>query len=197
MRARPSIASWKKRSAEASARSRLSAETAPSARRTCHRPVVTVFFAGTTTAATSSQLATQKVCEIVGGHLMPDHVPMMIVIPPKLAVSQVVGYLKDKSAIHLARVYGERKRNFVGQHFWARGYVVSTVGRDEAPSGLTFAIRRRRMRGLTNSVSGAPSRGRESDPAAALSGLSTKPPALPGDIYSRKRCIKSATSSGC
>jgi putative transposase len=63
---------------------------------------------------------------------MPDHVHMMISIPPKYAVSQVIGYIKGKSAIHLARVYGERKRNFVGQHFWARGYFVSTVGRDEA-----------------------------------------------------------------
>jgi putative transposase len=78
------------------------------------------------------QLAAQKGCEIVEGHLMPDHVHMMIAIPPKLAVSQVVGYIRGKSAIHLARVYGERKRNFVGQHFWARGYFVSTVGRDEA-----------------------------------------------------------------
>ena len=66
------------------------------------------------------------------GHLMPDHVHMMISIPPKYAVSQVVGFIKGKSAIHLARVYGEKKRNFVGQHFWARGYFVSTVGRDEA-----------------------------------------------------------------
>ena len=57
---------------------------------------------------------------------------MMITIPPKYAVSQVIGYIKGKSAIHLARVYGERKRNFVGQHFWARGFWVSTVGRDEA-----------------------------------------------------------------
>ena len=61
---------------------------------------------------------------------MPDHVPMMISIPPKYAVSQVIGSIKGKSAIHLARVYGEKKRNFVGQHFWARGYFVSTVGRD-------------------------------------------------------------------
>ena len=53
-------------------------------------------------------------------------------VPPKYAVSQVIGFIKGKSAIHLARVYGERKRNFVGQHFWARGYFVSTVGRDEA-----------------------------------------------------------------
>lgn len=63
---------------------------------------------------------------------MPDHVHMRIAIPPKYAVSQVFGYIKGKSAIHLARVYGERKRNFVGQHFWARGYFVSAVGRDEA-----------------------------------------------------------------
>jgi putative transposase len=65
------------------------------------------------------------------GHLMPDHVHMMLYISPKYAVSQVIGYMKGKSAIHLARVYGERKRGFVGQHFWARGYFVSTVGRDE------------------------------------------------------------------
>ena len=62
---------------------------------------------------------------------MSDHVHIMISIPPKYAVSQVVGYIKGKSAIHIARVYGERKRNYVGQHFWARGYFVSTVGRDE------------------------------------------------------------------
>ena len=62
---------------------------------------------------------------------MSDHVHMMIAIPPKYAVSQVIGFIKGKSAIHLARVYGERRRNFVGQHFWARGYFVSTVGRDE------------------------------------------------------------------
>jgi putative transposase len=77
------------------------------------------------------RLAQQKECWIEEGHLMPDHVHMLISIPPKYAVSQVVGYIKGKSAIHLARVYGERKRNFVGQHFWARGYFVSTVGRDE------------------------------------------------------------------
>ena len=78
------------------------------------------------------KLATQKQSRIDEGHLMPDHVHMMISIPPKYAVSQVIGYVKGKSAIHLARVYGERRRNFVGQHFWARGYFVSTVGRDEA-----------------------------------------------------------------
>ena len=78
------------------------------------------------------KLAAQKECRVEEGHLMPDHVHMMLSIPPKYAVSQVVGFIKGKSAIHLARVYGERKRNFVGQHFWARGYFVSTVGRDEA-----------------------------------------------------------------
>ena len=78
------------------------------------------------------KLAIQKESRIEEGHLMPDHVHMLITIPPKYAVSQVIGFIKGKSAIHLARVYGERKRNFVGQHFWARGYFVSTVGRDEA-----------------------------------------------------------------
>ncbi len=77
-------------------------------------------------------LAQHKESRILEGHLMPDHVHMLISIPPKYAVSQVIGYLKGKSAIHLARVYGGRKRNFVGQHLWARGYFVSTVGRDEA-----------------------------------------------------------------
>jgi len=75
------------------------------------------------------QLALQKECRIEEGHMMADHVHIMISIPPKYAVSQVVGYIKGKSAIHVARVYGEKKRNFVGQHFWARGYFVSTVGR--------------------------------------------------------------------
>ena len=62
---------------------------------------------------------------------MSDHVHMMISIPPKYAVSQVVGFIKGKSAIHIARTYSARSRNYVGQHFWARGYFASTVGRDE------------------------------------------------------------------
>ena len=78
------------------------------------------------------KLAGQKECRVEEGRLMSDHVHMMLSIPPKYSVSQVVGFIKGKSAIHLARVYGERKRSFVGQHFWARGYFVSTVGRDEA-----------------------------------------------------------------
>jgi putative transposase len=78
------------------------------------------------------KLASQKESRGEEGHLRPDHVHMLLSVPPKYAVSQVVGFIKGKSAIHLARVYGERKRNFVGQHFWARGYFVSTVGVDEA-----------------------------------------------------------------
>jgi putative transposase len=77
------------------------------------------------------RLARQKESEIEEGHLQPDHVHMMISIPPKYSVSQVIGFIKGKSAIHIARHFGERRRNFVGQHFWARGYFVSTVGRDE------------------------------------------------------------------
>ncbi len=77
------------------------------------------------------ELAERRESRIEEGHLMADHVHMMISIPPKYAVSQVVGFIKGKSAIHIARVYGGRKRNFVGQHFWARGYFVTTVGRDE------------------------------------------------------------------
>ncbi len=60
--------------------------------------------------------------------MLLDHVHMLLSIPPKYSVSSVVGYIKGKSAIHLARVYGERKRHFVGQPFWARGYFASTVG---------------------------------------------------------------------
>ena len=77
-------------------------------------------------------LAEQKESRIEEGHLMMDHVHMLISIPPKYAVANVVGFIKGKSAIHIARTFMERKRNFVGQHFWARGYFVSTVGRDEA-----------------------------------------------------------------
>ena len=77
------------------------------------------------------ELARHKECVIEEGHMMADHVHMLISIPPKYSVSQVVGYIKGKSAMYLARVYSERKRNFAGQSFWARGYFVSTVGRDE------------------------------------------------------------------
>jgi putative transposase len=73
----------------------------------------------------------QRESRVMEGHLLPDHVHMLIMIPPKYAVAQGVGYLKGKSAIHIARTYMGRKKNFTGQHFWARGYFVSTVGTDE------------------------------------------------------------------
>ena len=76
-------------------------------------------------------LSRNRECEVLESHMMADHVHMLMSIPPKYAVSQVVGYIKGKSAIHIARNYLGRRRNFTGQHFWARGYFVSTVGIDE------------------------------------------------------------------
>ena len=76
------------------------------------------------------KLALHKESEVVEGSLKVDHVHVLMSIPPKYSVSQVVGYMKGKSAIWVARTTG-RNRNFVGQHFWARGYYVSTVGLDE------------------------------------------------------------------
>jgi putative transposase len=76
-------------------------------------------------------LAKQKESRIEEGHLMPDHVHMLLSIPPKYSVSQVVGFVKGKSAISIARNFAGRKKNFTGENFWARGYFVSTVGRDE------------------------------------------------------------------
>ena len=77
------------------------------------------------------ELARHKESEVVEGHLMPDHVHMCLSIPPKYAVSNVVGYMKGKSAITIARNFGGRVKNFTGEVFWARGYFVSTVGLDE------------------------------------------------------------------
>ncbi len=65
------------------------------------------------------------------GYLTSDHVHMMMSIPPKYAVAQIIGFIKGKSAIKIARNVVGRKKNFVGQHFWARGYHVSTIDRDE------------------------------------------------------------------
>ena len=78
------------------------------------------------------ELARQRECVLEEGHLQLDHVHMLLSIPPKYAVAQVLGYIKGKSAIHIARTYLGRRQNFTGQHFWARGYYVSTVGRNEA-----------------------------------------------------------------
>ena len=77
-------------------------------------------------------LAEQKACRIAEGHLMADHVHRLIAIPPKYSVAQVVGCIKGKAAIHLARTFMGRRKNDTGHHCWARGYDVSTVGRDEA-----------------------------------------------------------------
>ena len=78
------------------------------------------------------RLAEQKESKVEEGHLMSDHVHMLLTIPPKYSVSTVLGFIKGKSAIHIARVYSGRRRNYVGQNFWARGYWVSTVGKNEA-----------------------------------------------------------------
>ncbi len=90
------------------------------------------------------KLALQKDSKVEEGHQMPDPVHMLLSIPPKYAVSQVAGFIKGKSAIHLARVYGERKRNVVGQRFWARGFFVSTVGRflHHKAAGVLFVYKR-------------------------------------------------------
>ena len=77
------------------------------------------------------EFARQRESLILEGHLCIDHVHMYIAIPPKYAVAQVVGYIKGKSAIHIARTFSGRTRNFTGENFWARGYFASTVGRDE------------------------------------------------------------------
>ena len=74
------------------------------------------------------ELARQKQCQVIEGHLMPDHVHMVMAVPPKYAVASVIGFIKGKSAIAIARQFGGRERNFTGEHFWARGYAVSTVG---------------------------------------------------------------------
>ena len=74
------------------------------------------------------ELARQKECRILEGHLMPDHVHMCIEIPPKYSVASVIGFIKGKSAMAIARQFKGKQRNFVGEHFWARGYAVSTVG---------------------------------------------------------------------
>ena len=77
------------------------------------------------------ELAKRKECKIEEGHLMPDHVHMLISIPPKYSVAEVIGYLKGKSSIWIAQNVERKLRNFLGHKFWARGYFVSTVGRDE------------------------------------------------------------------
>ena len=76
-------------------------------------------------------LARQYGCDILEGYVMKDHIHMLISIPPKFKVCNAVGYIKGKSAIHIARHYRGKTKNYTGESFWARGYFVSTVGRDE------------------------------------------------------------------
>ena len=139
-------------------------------------------------------LAKQKECQVVEGHLMADHVHMLISIPPKDSVAQVIGYIKGKSAIYVARTFFDHKRSFVGQHFWARGYFVSTVGRDEATIREYIRnqeVEDKRQEQLKLQQSAPPLGGSR----AAHERPKTKPPwaaheimppALPGDTYSRK-----------
>ena len=77
------------------------------------------------------RLAMQKECVIEEGHLMPDHVHMLLSVPPKIAVSKVIDFMKGKSSIWIAQNISGRQRNFAGHKFWARGYFVTTVGHDE------------------------------------------------------------------
>jgi len=74
------------------------------------------------------ELARQKGCEIISGHMAKDHVHMCISIPPKYAIAEVIGYLRGKSAIAVARQFGAKQKNLNGENLWARGYAVSTVG---------------------------------------------------------------------
>ena len=144
------------------------------------------------------KLALQKDSKVEEGHLMPDHVHMLLSIPPKYAVSQVVGFIKGKSAIHMARVDGERKRNFVGQHFWARGFFCehgrarrggdprlhsqSREGRSEARANEPLAL-------IAPPLGGSKLNGPRQRPFLPLRAAQIlKPPALPGDTYGL--CLK-------
>ena len=135
---------------------------------------------------------------------MPDHVHMLLSVPPKYAVSQVVGYIKGKSAIHLARVYAERKRNFVGQHFWARGFFVNTVGRDE--EAIRAYIRNQekedqRLEQLTSGADHAAFRRLQTQRAAsatrltALSGSHSKAPGFAGGLLLKRGVVMQRCNS--
>ena len=94
--------------------------------------------------------AEHKERQVEEGHLMPDYMHVMVSIKPKYSVSQVGAYIKGKSAIHIVRRYMDRRRNYGGQHFWARGYFVSTVGRNEEAIPEYIGIRRGKIAGMTN-----------------------------------------------
>jgi putative transposase len=96
------------------------------------------------------ELARQKESKILEGHVMPDHVHMLVSIPPKYAVAAVIGFMKGKSAIAIARKYQGKERNYAGEHFWARGYAVSTAGFESNKSGSILKIRKRAEKVLFN-----------------------------------------------
>lgn len=97
---------------------------------------------------TFHELARQKGCQIISGNLAGDHVHMLISIPPKYKVSDVIGYLKGKSAIAVARRYANKKKNFNGERFWARGYAISTVGFEQ--NKIKKYIQQQQQYDLTN-----------------------------------------------
>jgi putative transposase len=99
------------------------------------------------------ELAAQKNCRIISGNLVQDHVHMVISIPPKYAVSDVIGYLKGKTAIAVARQFGGRKRNFNGERLWARGYAVSTIGFEQEVI-LSYVKHQTQLDGLGSDESG-------------------------------------------
>ena len=135
------------------------------------------------------ELARQRESEVEEGHLLADHVHMLVSIPPKYSVAQVIGYMKGKSAIHIAREFAGRSRSFVGQHFWARGYFVSTLGRDERAIRAYIRAqeqedRRQEQLRLDETATRRMAQVAAQWPRpAALSGSQLKPPALPGDTY--------------
>ena len=101
------------------------------------------------------ELARHKEAEVVEGHLMPDHVHMCVSIPPKVAVANVVGYIKGKSAITIARKFTGRQRNFTGEVFWARaGSSCPRWGWARRWFERTSARRRARTRATTRRSSG-------------------------------------------
>src|SRR4249920_2407934 len=93
------------------------------------------------------ELARRRESKIEEGHLMPDHVHMLISIPPKYSVAEVIGFMKGKSSIWIAQNVERKARNFTGHKFWARGYFVSTVGRDEEMTEPTSRTKRCRLLG--------------------------------------------------
>jgi putative transposase len=100
------------------------------------------------------ELAMQRGCKIEKGNMVQDHVHMLINIPPKYAVSEVIGYIKGKSAIAVARKFGGKQRNFNGEKFWARGYAVSTVG-FEASKIREYVAQQEQLDGYGSEESGA------------------------------------------